>query len=90
MPALWQASSASIDVRERLVLDDPGIVLQHDGVDESAAGGRVKNLRPPHVMRREADEFCLAGLADRLGRFFELLLSGHLIWVSVCWSPTRE
>ena len=54
----------------------PGIVLQHDGVDEPTASSRLENLRPLRVVRREADEFRLARLADRLGGFLEFLALG--------------
>ena len=60
----------------RVVLGGPGVVLEHDHVDEPAGRGRLDEVRPHRVVGREADKLRLARLADRLGSLLELAAPG--------------
>ena len=60
----------------RVVLGDPGIVLQHDHIDEPPGRGGHEQLRPARVVGREADEPRLARPADRVGDRLELRAPG--------------
>ena len=75
---------------ERRVLVEPGVVLEHDRVDDSALGRRLDDLGPVLVMGREADEPRLARLAERPRRvsFSSWLLTMSIASSSECSSPS--
>ena len=50
---------------ERRILIEPGMILEHDGIDNSPKSGRLDDLGPVLVMRRETDESKTHG--DTLG-----------------------
>ena len=63
---------------QRRVLVEPGVVLEHDRVDDSPLGRRLDDLGPVLVVRREADEPGLARLPERVGSLLELLALDHV------------
>src|SRR5208337_4804017 len=63
---------------ERRILTEPGMILEHDGIDNSPQGGRLEDLGPVLVMSRETDELRLARLAQGLRDVFQFLALDHV------------